>query len=125
MIFMSFRVSMDDPCWKLLPAAWHKYNITQGWRQYASYIIYQDIVRLLGLEEKNHCLYSRSSTGLARSPMFMLPKIANGIVPMASQVLGSGVLSPAGPGAIQVQFQDSSASIWTAKEASIPLGDVI
>jgi hypothetical protein len=41
-IFKSFRVSMDDPCYKVLPAALKKYNINEDWRNYALYIVYGD-----------------------------------------------------------------------------------
>ena len=51
-IFKSFRVSMEDPCWKVLPAALKKYQINADWRQYALYIVYGDQERCLGLEEK-------------------------------------------------------------------------
>ncbi|KAL9605722.1 MAG: hypothetical protein Q9179_001105, partial [Wetmoreana sp. 5 TL-2023] len=39
-IFKSFRVSMEDPCHKVLPAALKKYNIIADWRQYALYIVF-------------------------------------------------------------------------------------
>jgi hypothetical protein len=38
-IFKSFRVSIDDPCHKVLPVALKKYNISADWRQYALYIV--------------------------------------------------------------------------------------
>ena len=51
-IFKSFRVSMDDPCYKVLPAALKKYQINAPWDQYALYIVYGDQERCLGLDEK-------------------------------------------------------------------------
>ena len=39
-IFKSIRVSMDDPCHKVLPDALKKYDIQADWRQYALYIVY-------------------------------------------------------------------------------------
>ena len=40
--YASFRVSLDDPCWKVLPAALKKYKITDDWRQYALFICYSN-----------------------------------------------------------------------------------
>ena len=39
-IFQSFKVSLDDPCSKVLPAALKKYRITDDWRMYALFICY-------------------------------------------------------------------------------------
>src|SRR5260370_4916420 len=36
----SFKVSLDDPCWKVLPAALKKYKISDDWRQYVMFICY-------------------------------------------------------------------------------------
>lgn len=36
----SFRVTLDDPCWKVLPAALKKYKIPDDWRQYAMFICF-------------------------------------------------------------------------------------
>jgi protein STE50 len=38
--YKSFRVSLEDPCYKVLPAALKKYKITDDWRQYALFICY-------------------------------------------------------------------------------------
>lgn len=38
--FKSFRISQDDPCHKVLPAALKKYKINDDWRQYALFICY-------------------------------------------------------------------------------------
>lgn len=74
-IFKSFRVSMEDPCHKVLPAALKKYNIHADWRQYALYIVYGDQERCLGLEEKPLILFKQlDKEGL--KPMFMLRKHA-------------------------------------------------
>ena len=39
-VFQSFKVSLDDPCSKVLPAALKKYRITDDWRMYALFICY-------------------------------------------------------------------------------------
>ena len=74
-IFKSFRVSMDDPCHKVLPAALKKYNINADWRQYALYIVYGDQERCLGLEEKPLILFKQLDKE-GKKPMFMLRRHA-------------------------------------------------
>ncbi|KAI9837333.1 MAG: hypothetical protein M1819_000407 [Sarea resinae] len=74
-IFKSFRVSMDDPCYKVLPAALKKYNINADWRQYALYIVYGDQERCLGLDERPLILFKQLDRE-GRKPMFMLRRHA-------------------------------------------------
>lgn len=74
-IFKSFRVSMEDPCYKVLPAALKKYNINADWRQYALYIVFSDQERCLGLEEKPLILFKQLDRE-GRKPMFMLRRHA-------------------------------------------------
>jgi hypothetical protein len=38
--FRSFRISQDDPCHKVLPAALKKYKINDDWQKYALFICY-------------------------------------------------------------------------------------
>ena len=70
-IFQSFRVLMDDPCRKVLPAALKKYNIDEDWRTYSLYIVYQNSERCLGLEEKPLIIF-RQLDREGRKPMFIL-----------------------------------------------------
>ncbi|KAK6834844.1 SAM domain-containing protein [Apiospora arundinis] len=72
-IFKSFRVSMDDPCYKVLPAALRKYQINAPWDQYALYIVYGDQERCLGLDEKPLILFKQLDKE-GKKPMFMLRK---------------------------------------------------
>ena len=74
-IFKSFRVSMDDPCEKVLPAALKKYNINADWKNYALYIVYGDQERCLGLKEKPLILFKQLDRE-GKKPMFMLRKHA-------------------------------------------------
>ncbi|KAI5812671.1 MAPKKK cascade protein kinase regulator Ste50 [Pyronema omphalodes] len=76
-IFKSFRVSMEDPCRKVLPAALKRYNIQADWRQYALYIVHGDQERCLGLEEKPLILFKQLDRE-GRKPMFMLRRNAGG-----------------------------------------------
>ncbi|MCJ1317869.1 Adaptor for signal transduction [Xylographa vitiligo] len=93
-IFKSFRVSMEDPCWKVLPAALKKYNINADWRQYALYIVFGDQERCLGLEEKPLILFKQLDKE-GRKPMFMLRRHA---APMEGHSGPSGVGSIGGVG---------------------------
>jgi hypothetical protein len=74
-IFTSFRVGMDDPCWKVLPAALKKYNIQADWREYALYIVYGGTERCCGLEEKPLTIF-KDLDRQGVKPMFMLRKIS-------------------------------------------------
>jgi hypothetical protein len=76
-IFKSFRVSMEDPCYKVLPAALKRYNIQADWRQYALYIVHGDQERCLGLEERPLILFKQLDKE-GRKPMFMLRRNAGG-----------------------------------------------
>jgi hypothetical protein len=73
-IFKSFRVSMEDPCYKVLPAALKKYNINAPWEHYALYIVYGDKERCLGMEEKPLILFKQLDKE-GKKPMFMLRKM--------------------------------------------------
>lgn len=104
-IFKSFRVSMEDPCYKVLPAALKKYNINADWRQYALYIVYGDEERCLEMEEKPLILFKQLDKE-GRKPMFMLRKIApldgghTGQVGMSNYV-GSSINGSGGGGRSQ------------------------
>jgi len=72
-IFKSFRVSMEDPCYKVLPAALKKYNINAPADQYALYIVYGDQERCLQRDEKPLILFKQLDKE-GKKPMFMLRK---------------------------------------------------
>lgn len=74
-IVKKFRVSVDDPCYKVLPAALRKYNINAPWRQYSLYIVYGDQERCLGHDEKPLELFKQLNLE-GRKPMFMLRRHA-------------------------------------------------
>ncbi|TAQ86861.1 hypothetical protein B7494_g4833 [Chlorociboria aeruginascens] len=63
-IFKSFRVSMEDPCYKVLPAALKKYNISSPWQQYALYIAMFMLRKLAGDPQTQE---GPSSAGLDRN----------------------------------------------------------
>ncbi|KUJ08418.1 uncharacterized protein LY89DRAFT_676838 [Mollisia scopiformis] len=73
-IFKSFRVSMTDPTWKVLPAALRKYNIEASADEYSLYVMYGDVERLMGLDEQPLVVFKElDRKGL--KPMFMLRKL--------------------------------------------------
>lgn len=86
-IFKSFRVGLEDPCWKVLPAALRKYNIQADWRAYALYIVYGDQERAVGLEEKPLSLF-KDLDREGKKPMFMLRKLAGGDVGIPASAAG-------------------------------------
>jgi len=90
-IFKSFRVSMEDPCYKVLPAALKKYNINAPWEQYALYIVYGDKERCLGMEEKPLILFKQLDKE-GKKPMFMLRKISPNADPQTGDGPGSAGL---------------------------------
>ncbi|RYP72421.1 hypothetical protein DL771_004216 [Monosporascus sp. 5C6A] len=94
-IFKSFRVSMDDPCYKVLPAALKKYQINAPWDQYALYIVYGDQERCLGLEEKPLILFKQLDKE-GKKPMFMLRK--TNPAPADADAPGSAGLGPGNRG---------------------------
>lgn len=71
----SFRVSMDESCYKVLPIALRKYQIEDDWRQYSLYIVHGDQERCLGLHEKPLILFKQLANE-GKKPMFMLRKHA-------------------------------------------------
>lgn len=86
-IFKSFRVGLEDPCWKVLPAALRKYNIQADWRAYALYIVHGDQERTVGLEEKPLSLF-KDLEREGKKPMFMLRKLAGGDVGIPASAAG-------------------------------------
>jgi hypothetical protein len=64
---------MEDPCYKVLPAALKKYNINAPWEHYALYIVYGDQERCLQLDEKPLILFKQLDKE-GKKPMFMLRK---------------------------------------------------
>lgn len=64
---------MEDPCYKVLPAALKKYQINAPWDQYALYIVYGDQERCLGMDEKPLILFKQLDKE-GKKPMFMLRK---------------------------------------------------
>jgi hypothetical protein len=73
-VFASFRVTIDDPTYKVLPVALKKYNIIADWRNYALYLVCGDQERLMGLNEKPLIVFKQLHRE-GKKPMFMLKKL--------------------------------------------------
>ena len=122
-IFKSFRVSLEDPCHKVLPAALRKYNIQADWRQYALYIVYGDQERCVGLDEKPLALFKDLDRD-GKKPMFMLRRLqgTGGVDQFGSQQALGG-MKPMGMGGNSII--SSAASIRTMNPGSNLPGGVL
>ncbi|KAI0343196.1 hypothetical protein BDW22DRAFT_1356795 [Trametopsis cervina] len=83
----SFKVSLDDPAWKVLPAALKKYKINNDdWQNYAMFICYGSpgnrIERCLSYDEKPLLLFQRLKES-KKNPVFMLKHIKDIRSPIA------------------------------------------
>lgn len=125
-IFKTFRVSMDDPCHKVLPAALKKYQINADWQQYALYIVYGDQERCLGLEERPLILFKQLDKE-GRKPMFMLRKHTQPVEGHTSSVYPAGAPgggSTAPPGSANTDGSGGnpgSAGVRGANQSAIHL----
>jgi protein STE50 len=117
-IFKSFRVGLDDPCYKVLPAALRKYNIHADWRQYALYIVYGDQERAVGMEEKPLALFKELDRE-GKKPMFMLRKVTGGAGDAASAGIG---LKPPGLGGGGPMSSAASVRTTGGQGVSLPGG---
>jgi protein STE50 len=93
---------MEDPCYKVLPAALKKYNINAPWEQYALYIVYGDQERCLGMDEKPLILFKQLDKE-GKKPMFMLRKMNANLDAQAVEGLGSAGLDSRGTGRVTHQ----------------------
>ncbi|KAF8627841.1 hypothetical protein AX15_004258 [Amanita polypyramis BW_CC] len=83
----SFKVSLDDPTWKVLPAALKKYRITNDtWQNYAMFICFgppgNRIERCLSYDEKPLLLFQKLKDA-QKNPVFMLKHIKDIRSPIA------------------------------------------
>ncbi|KAJ4473677.1 hypothetical protein J3R30DRAFT_3780895 [Lentinula aciculospora] len=107
----SFKVSLEDPTWKVLPAALKKYRIhNDNWENYAMFICYGSpgnrIERCLSYDEKPLLLFQKLKDA-KKNPVFMLKHIKDIRSPIvvaqqkhaarkASSVINSGNEPPSG-----------------------------
>jgi len=67
----SFRVNLEDPCWKVLPAAMKKYDVRGREEDYRLYITYGDVERKLNSNDKPLIIFQQLQKE-GRNPLFML-----------------------------------------------------
>jgi hypothetical protein len=65
---------MDDPCYKVLPAALEKYNIHAPWENHAVYLSYDDKERCVGMDEKPLRIY-KELVKEGKKPLVVLRKL--------------------------------------------------
>ncbi|KAG8760151.1 Adaptor for signal transduction [Serendipita sp. 396] len=79
----SFKVSLEDPAWKVLPAALKKYKIhNDDWQNYAMFICYGNTERCLSYDEKPLLLFQKLKEA-KKNPVFMLKHIRDIRSPIA------------------------------------------
>ncbi|KAF5373351.1 hypothetical protein D9615_007469 [Tricholomella constricta] len=83
----SFKVTLDDPTWKVLPAALKKYRINNdNWQNYAMFICYGStgnrVERCLSYDEKPLLLFQKLKDA-KKNPVFMLKHIKDIRSPIA------------------------------------------
>ncbi|KAF7356904.1 hypothetical protein MVEN_01026200 [Mycena venus] len=75
----SFKVSLDDPTWKVLPAALKKYRINNdNWENYAMFICYGSTAMT-----RNPFFFSKKLKDAKKNPVFMLKHIKDIRSPIA------------------------------------------
>ncbi|KAK9478048.1 hypothetical protein V1514DRAFT_281591 [Lipomyces japonicus] len=72
--FRRFKLKLDDPCYKVLPAVLKGHNIVDDWRQYALLVCYGDQERVLGLDEKPLSVM-KDLQEQGKQPVFMLRSV--------------------------------------------------
>ncbi|KAJ3821410.1 hypothetical protein EV361DRAFT_903006 [Lentinula raphanica] len=128
----SFKVSLEDPTWKVLPAALKKYRIhNDSWENYAMFICYGSpgnrIERCLSYDEKPLLLFQKLKDA-KKNPVFMLKHIKDIRSPIvvaqqkhaarkASSATNSGNEQPSGSGSSNT---NNSSSTVTAAHTKAP-----
>ncbi|KAJ3756582.1 hypothetical protein EV360DRAFT_47701 [Lentinula raphanica] len=121
----SFKVSLEDPTWKVLPAALKKYRIhNDSWENYAMFICYGSpgnrIERCLSYDEKPLLLFQKLKDA-KKNPVFMLKHIKDIRSPIvvaqqkhaarkASSATNSGNEQPSGSGSSNTNNSSSTVT---------------
>jgi Ras association (RalGDS/AF-6) domain len=77
-IFKTFRVGLEDPCFKVLPAALRKFNIDADCRGYALYIVCGDQEICVALDEKPLAMF-KDLDRAGKDPRFMLRRLHDSV----------------------------------------------
>ncbi|KAI8324770.1 hypothetical protein GQ54DRAFT_284233 [Martensiomyces pterosporus] len=119
--YKSFRISVDDPCSKILPHALKKYHIDDNWSNYTLCIQYgasskgKKIERELNLDEKPLYLFQQLKDA-GEFPVFVLKLKRTGAGaaagdPSANQVYMSGAMGGSQPSLFSIDNNGSSSSL--------------
>lgn len=68
-VYKSFRVTMEDPTDKVLPAALKKYKIVDDWKQYVLFICYHRVPGASGAGDQERCM------SLDERPLLLFQKL--------------------------------------------------
>ncbi|GAA94076.1 uncharacterized protein L969DRAFT_96656 [Mixia osmundae IAM 14324] len=80
--YKSFKVTLEDPCYRVLPAALKKYNINDDWRDYALFICYGSNEKCLSYDDKPLLLFQKLKES-GQKPCFLLRHIRDIKSPIA------------------------------------------
>lgn len=95
-VFKSFRVSMSDPCYKVLPAALRRYAIFEPYYNYALYIFYSGKKRMVEYDEHPLYLFKKVAK-LGYKATFMLRKVRDDEDPNFNPETAGFIGFPVGP----------------------------
>jgi hypothetical protein len=74
----SFRVTLEDPCWKVLPAALKKYKINDDWKKYALFICFGNTGRSRKARPKQHADRPERCLSYDEKPLMLFQKLKEG-----------------------------------------------
>lgn len=95
-VFKSFRVSMSDPCYKVLPAALRRYAIFEPYYNYALYIFYAGKKRMVEYDEHPLYLFKKVAK-FGYKATFMLRKVRDDEDPNFNPETAGFIGFPVGP----------------------------
>lgn len=83
----SFKITLEDPTWRVLPAVLKKYKIKdEDWRKYALFIAYSNTERCLGFDEKPLLIFRRLWEA-NKNPVFLLKHMRDLHSPIAQAAI--------------------------------------
>ncbi|KAK0567085.1 hypothetical protein OC844_000423 [Tilletia horrida] len=120
--YRSFRVTLDDPCYRVLPAALKKYKINDDWKKYALIICHGNTERCVTYEEKPLLLFQKLKES-KQNPIFMLRHIRDvkNPIALAKAKAEARKHTTTGPPVVKVPIKDlGAAGAAAAASASGP-----
>ncbi|KAE8211132.1 hypothetical protein CF327_g5088 [Tilletia walkeri] len=122
--YRSFRVTLEDPCYRVLPAALKKYKINDDWKKYALIICHGNEERCVTYEEKPLLLFQKLKES-KKNPIFMLRHIRDVKNPIAlakakAEARKGSMGGGGATGLVKVPTQDTASEDADASSKSIP-----